>query len=310
MKIDFNASYKSLAKLIFANEASAPAKPAEKNFATDLEAAGRLNPKVLEISPGIAKIEPVKPEAPAPAVQPELPFQDKLPALIPPTPGVREIAVDLEPNPLEPDGGVKTPTVVSARRTTLPMDYQPAASGYSSAAFKPLIESFGIKHGLDPILGMAVARAESSFNPNAISNDGHASKGLFQLLDKTGKDMMTRLARTEDYNPFDPELNTDLGLGYLRYLHDIFSTSTELPDKNTTVAAANSSSLEKLAVAAYNAGEGRVASAQRRAIAAGRDPGQYEQISEYLPEITQKYVERVTSFKTSFASNQSNSADS
>jgi soluble lytic murein transglycosylase-like protein len=85
----------------------------------------------------------------------------------------------------------------------------------------------------------------------------------------------------------------ELGVKHLRKLHDFFSSSTELTSNLATVPAANSASLEKLAVAAFNAGEGRVASAQDRAQRAGKDPADYAQVAPYLPDSTQEYVERV-----------------
>jgi soluble lytic murein transglycosylase-like protein len=148
---------------------------------------------------------------------------------------------------------------------------------------------------------MSVVKTESAFNPFAISSDGHASKGLFQLLDSTGKTLLDR-AGTPDrtYNPFDPDLNIELGASYLKYLQGIFQTSTNLPNDHRTRAAADKASLEKLAVAAFNAGEGRVASAQHRAERAGKDPSQYEHVAPYLPDSTRTYVSRVISGKSLF----------
>jgi membrane-bound lytic murein transglycosylase MltF len=85
-------------------------------------------------------------------------------------------------------------------------------------------------------------------------------------------------------------------------LHDTFSTPTALAPTVTTVAAANSSSLEKLAVAAFNAGEGRVAAAQERAQKAGLNPALYLDVESYLPQSTQEYVQKVLKLKTSFES--------
>jgi hypothetical protein len=193
---------------------------------------------------------------------------------------------------------VKTPTVVSIERSATSGELSRSAS---VAAVKDIVQQAGQHFGIDPVLGMAVVDRESSFNPKAVSVDGHESKGLFQLLDRTGQDLLKRLGMERDYNPFDPEQNVYLGVGYLRHLHDIFSKETALPNKTTTVVAANNSSLEKLAVAAFNAGEGRVASAQQRAFQAGKDPSQYEHIENYLPESTQQYVSRVLQAKAQFA---------
>ena len=49
----------------------------------------------------------------------------------------------------------------------------------------------------------------------------------------------------------------------------------------------------RFAVAAYNAGQGRVARAQEQAAALRRDPTRYESIRSFLPRITQRYVDRV-----------------
>ncbi|MCB0355331.1 MAG: lytic transglycosylase domain-containing protein, partial [Bdellovibrionales bacterium] len=162
---------------------------------------------------------------------------------------------------------------------------------------RDMLGQIGEKHGVDPLLGLAVANAESAFNPNAVSSDGHFSKGLFQLLDSTAKHIMEKEGMEEEYTPFDPEQNADIGVRYLRYLHDLFNEETELPNNMITYPAANSSSLEKLAVAAFNAGEGRVASAQDRAARAGLDPREFENIEGYLPKTTQEYVQRVMAFK-------------
>lgn len=157
-----------------------------------------------------------------------------------------------------------------------------------------LVTEAGERHGVDPALSMAVVSAESSFNPTAVSSDGFESKGLFQLLDSTGKTLLERADEpTEGYDPFDPDKNVDLGVGYLRYLHDVFNKPTPLGRNLTTVPAASSAQLEKFAVAAFNAGEGRVAYAQSQAQRRGKDPSNFENVNPYLPEITRNYVQKV-----------------
>jgi len=197
--------------------------------------------------------------------------------------------------------GVKTPTVLEVRRVPSSHSFDKQAKTVKIDEVRQLVENAGKKHGIDPALSMAVVSAESGFNPTAISSDGYASKGLFQLLDSTGNHLIknSEFAKNK-YDPFNPELNVDLGVGYLRYLHDIFSRKSDLPNALTTTAAANSSSLEKLAVAAFNAGEGRVAWAQNRATKEGMNPALYEQIKTYLPDSTQEYVDRVMNFKSNF----------
>lgn len=155
--------------------------------------------------------------------------------------------------------------------------------------------------GIDPALAMSVVKAESGFNVRAVSADGHNSKGLFQLLDSTGKTLLSRRDNAErEYDPFDPDLNMELGTSYLRYLHDIFRTPTQLPNSRMTKSAANEQSLEQLAVAAFNAGEGRVASAQHRTEQAGKDPAHYDNVAPFLPRSTREYVARVVRGKRLF----------
>jgi soluble lytic murein transglycosylase-like protein len=112
---------------------------------------------------------------------------------------------------------------------------------------------------------------------------------------------MSRASNTsQDYDPFNPDLNIDLGTSYLKYLHDIFRTGTELPNNLKTRAAADASSLEKFAVAAFNAGEGRVASAQGRSEKIGKDPAHYDQVAPFLPRTTREYVSKVVGGKKLF----------
>lgn len=219
----------------------------------------------------------------------------------------RPIQKEPELQPLQEDnavrdfgGTVKTPSIRSAKRIPLGSDFSETPIANRFEKFKEIVLRYGEQHGVDPTLGLAVVSAESSFNHMAVSSDGKASKGLFQLLDTTGREIKNRLERDGPYNPFDPELNSDLGIGYLKRLHELFSSSTRLKGNLETQPAANSTALEKLAIAAFNAGEGRVAAAQRSAFRDGKDPSRYEDVESYLPEITQKYVQRVLQYKNEF----------
>lgn len=299
MKINFSGTYTDLRRLI-----DAPVKPSGgegeefKNVLSSIspnQAQPTETPKKIELS-----LEPLF----KPPQDPMARFGFKEPELA--RPNLREL-LSTPPPVIETQEGVKEPAlskpkIIDARRITSTEEKRLSDLSLADrkARIRELVADAGSKHGVDPALGMAVVSAESAFNPTAISKDGHSSKGLFQLLDDTGKDLMERGDVRGRYNPFNPELNVDLGVGYLRYLHEIFSRSTDLPGKLTTVAAANSASLEKLAVAAFNAGEGRVASAQSRAKAAGADPSNYDHVKPYLPDITQRYVDEVVAKRVSF----------
>ena len=172
---------------------------------------------------------------------------------------------------------------------------------YERGELENIINTAGKYHGVDPTLSLAVAHAESSLRTDAVSKDGFASKGMFQLLDSTAKDLMGRFEVKDQYDPFDPAMNAFLGVGYLRRLHDLFSSETNLGGKLMTVPVKSADDLEKVALAAFNAGEGNVAKAQRLAGRLGKDPALYSSIEPYLPPSTRTYVQRVTNYKVEFA---------
>ncbi|MBX7143262.1 MAG: transglycosylase SLT domain-containing protein [Oligoflexia bacterium] len=302
MKVDFGATFKELTRFLECRggtERQATDAPAANDFSRLL---GSLSPesdrlKVIEEKsanlieqaktpgphePGVpmASFRFARPEQKAdflPRIEPNL---DRIPQL---------------------ESTVKTPALLEVRR--VPIKNVVFDDSSSSQQIRNLIHAAGSEHGVDPMLSLAVASAESGFDSNAVSRDGFASKGVFQLLDSTATTLLKRSEQNAtSYRPFDPQQNVDLGVRYLRYLHDVFSKPSELPHDLNTVPAANSAALEKLAVAAFNAGEGRVAAAQQQARRAGKDPGQYDAVEAYLPESTREYVMRVMSEKSRFES--------
>ena len=185
------------------------------------------------------------------------------------------------------------PELFSAIRERL---YPSRSAEYSRSTLEDIIVASGKFHGVDPSLSIAVAQAESSFRTDVISKDGHQSKGLFQLLDTTGREMMSRLGVVEDdYDPFDPALNAHLGVGYLRRLHDLFSEPRHLAKDLQTHPASSAADLEKLAVAAFNSGEGNVARAQARALSNGLDAGAFSNVENHLAPQIGRYVAKVLS---------------
>lgn len=97
--------------------------------------------------------------------------------------------------------------------------------------FAGLIEDAAQRHGLDPALLHAVIRAESSYNPEAVSHKG--AIGLMQLMPATA-------ARYGVQDPYNPMENIHGGARYLSDLIEMFQSDITL------------------AVAAYNAGENNV----------------------------------------------------
>lgn len=93
-----------------------------------------------------------------------------------------------------------------------------------------VVEQTAKAHEVDPLLVHSVIKAESNYNPSAVSPKG--AMGLMQLMPDTAR-------RFGAQNTFDVRQNIEAGVKYLRYLQDMFG-------KN------------QLALAAYNAGEGAV----------------------------------------------------
>jgi soluble lytic murein transglycosylase-like protein len=172
-----------------------------------------------------------------------------------------------------------------------------------------MITSTAQQCGVDPALSLAVARAESGvsaatdpdvvLNPRAVSYNG-TSFGLFQLANATGKELLQEYAPGQAYNPFNPSQNICLGINYLKDLSEMFATDTKLHRGLSTTAGANDQEVQRLAIAAYNAGPGRVARAQAKVLAQGGDPTRYQDIERYLPRETQVYVRRVEKYAAEF----------
>ncbi len=304
MKIDFNASFRDVSRLVGSSEKSAEGTK-------HLEAFTRLLSQISPTRPQVADnnnqtiAEPEKKGSSETVEKSAMAsIQWPPPKLI--EPGISKLETDellQSETPLVRES-VKSPTVLSVERKLSVSGTAPMSQQSTMNEVKQMVDAAGSIHGVDPLLGMAVIGAESSFNPKAVSSDGHFSKGLFQLLDNTGKELLADSGSTQEYDPFNPQQNVELGLRYLRRLHDSFGQETELSNGMRTFPAANFSSLEKLAVAAFNAGEGRVASAQLRATSIGADPGDYDQMSAYLPKSTQEYVQKVMQFKTDFSTQE------
>ncbi len=305
MKIDFQQSFATVQRLINTRAKAAYESSAERALipsqSPDFKAqlSDRIGVKPMPILPPEPAL--LAPEITVPLVSLETVKPSGLSVKAPTVLSVERIELD------EPRAQLMRPISLDVPSSSPPPEAYPKASVIDQplarvskpSDYTSLITDIGIETGVDPALGIAVATAESSLNPKAISADGHESKGLFQLLDRTGAQLHQQSGGdANSYDPFEPNLNAKLGMNYLRKLHEYFSTPTEIAGVGTTVPAANSSSLEKLAVAAFNAGEGRVTSAQSRAAKQGFDPSRYEQVEAFLPDTTQSYVTKVMSLKT------------
>jgi soluble lytic murein transglycosylase-like protein len=137
--------------------------------------------------------------------------------------------------------------------------------GAVTVAYDDLIADGAERYGVDFSLVKAVMRAESAFDPFAVSKKG--ALGLMQLMPETARVRGVR-------NAFVPAENIDGGIRHLRLLLDRYEGNVVL------------------AVAAYNAGAGRVDGAGGvPAIAETRD--YVARVLRYRAEYVQQRAERL-----------------
>lgn len=106
---------------------------------------------------------------------------------------------------------------------------------------------------VNPLLVDSVIQVESNYNPFAVSPKG--AQGLMQLMPGTAQ----RFGVTDS---FDPKQNIEAGVRYLKFLQDTFQD-------------------DRLAIAAYNAGE--------KAVAKYKDVPPYAETVSYVAKVGKKY---------------------
>jgi len=105
--------------------------------------------------------------------------------------------------------------------------------------YRPIIEKYSSEYGVDPLLVIAVIRAESKFIPQSQSHKG--AQGLMQLMPETAQWIAESIG-DEGFDLSDlkkPEKNIQYGTWYLASLQKEFRNIT-------------------LVLAAYNGGRGHV----------------------------------------------------
>ena len=141
------------------------------------------------------------------------------------------------------------PVVVTGRFTKSVVQGTGSAIDVDLAA---LVRYWSGVYNLDPNMVFAIIRAESNFNPHAVSKAG--AQGLMQLMPGTAAEMRVT-------NAFDPEQNVAGGTQYLAKMMELFNDNTEL------------------SLAAYNAGPGAVKKH------GGIPP--YKETRDYVRKVTQ-----------------------
>jgi soluble lytic murein transglycosylase-like protein len=125
-----------------------------------------------------------------------------------------------------------TPVAISPRVVSpVAVTNQPSAAP-PDVPVNELVTKIAAKHDVEPVLVDSVIRVESAYNPYAVSHKG--AQGLMQLVPSTAR-------RYGVSNVFNPAQNIEGGVKYLKYLLELYKGD------------------QRLALAAYNAGEGAVA---------------------------------------------------
>jgi soluble lytic murein transglycosylase-like protein len=130
-----------------------------------------------------------------------------------------------------PTGQVRLTNVPTNERDTAVRRKARYHSGVADLELEQAVNRAAQQHHVQPALLLAVMKAESSFNPTAVSKAG--AVGLMQLIPETA-------IRNGVHNLYDANDNITGGAKHLRYLLDRFHGNI------------------RLALAAYNAGERKV----------------------------------------------------
>ncbi len=85
-------------------------------------------------------------------------------------------------------------------------EWTAAAPRSAALPYAAEMRAAALRHGLSPSLLAGVVRAESAFDPRAVSSAG--AQGLAQLMPRTARELGVA-------DPFDPSQNLDAGARYL-----------------------------------------------------------------------------------------------
>jgi soluble lytic murein transglycosylase-like protein len=130
---------------------------------------------------------------------------------------------------------------------------KPAEAASYNSGVRSMVEEAAKNLDVSPLLVDSVIQVESNYNPYAVSPKG--AQGLMQLMPDTAR----RFGVT---NLFDARQNIEGGVKYLKFLQDTFKD-------------------DRLAIAAYNAGEG--------AVTKYGDVPPYAETKSYVAKVGGKY---------------------
>ena len=131
----------------------------------------------------------------------------------------------------------------------------PGARFSADPQVRAMVEETAKNFDVSPLLVDSVIQVESDYNPYAVSPKG--AQGLMQLMPATARRFGVK-------NTFDPQQNIEGGVRYLKFLQETFQD-------------------DRLAVAAYNAGE--------KAVSKYGNVPPYRETVDYVAKVGRKYTQ-------------------
>lgn len=166
---------------------------------------------------------------------------------------------------VDPRSGTEVRTIVVK---PLPAPVRAQKPRAADPEVKDMVREAAREYDVNPALVDSVIQVESNYNPLAVSPKG--AQGLMQLMPDTARRFGVRDA-------FDARDNINGGVKYLKFLQDTFKD-------------------DRLAIAAYNAGEG--------AVAKYKDVPPYPETVHYVEKVSNRYGKTKKAAKAAKPGNQ------
>lgn len=138
---------------------------------------------------------------------------------------IKAYGENLPANNVQPEHIPAAPTQLQEMAEPAPISASPPSSQKEAGWLEPIIAKASRRYGVEIGLIKAVIKAESDFNPNAVSHAG--ARGLMQLMPATARSLGVS-------DSFDPEQNVMAGTRFLKDLLDRYNGNLD-----STLAAYN-----------------------------------------------------------------------
>ena len=150
---------------------------------------------------------------------------------------------------------------------------------------------------------------ESSFGVRLGTRGSTKAAGHFQLKPDVAKQYGLSVSKNNDQR-FNIDYASSAAARYLKDLDGMFTKKTILSEGLDTIPVKSITERKKFALGGYNAGQGRVASAQHLAEKDGKDPQLWNDVEEFLElagatadnaKETRQYLEKIPLYESEFA---------